>query len=129
MKNKRRTHSAEFKARVDLEAIKGIKTVQEIAATSPYYPQSNGKIDRWQKSLKADCIRPGTPLDIEQPRRLIAGFVDHHNTVRLHSSIGYITPQNKLLGKKRPSLPTVTKNSPRPGTNEKSNDKTNPPTH
>lgn len=66
--------------------------------TSPYYPQSNGKIERWHKSLKADCIRPGTPLDIDQARRLIARFVEHYNTVRLHSAIGYITPQDKLLG-------------------------------
>jgi len=28
--------------------------------------QSNGKIKHWHKSLKADCIRSGTPLDIEQ---------------------------------------------------------------
>ncbi len=69
--------------------------------TSPYYPQSNGKIERWHKSLKNDCIRPGTPLDIEQARRLIARFVEHYNTVRLHSAIGYITPQDKLHGKEK----------------------------
>jgi putative transposase len=69
--------------------------------TSPYYPQSNGKIERWHKSLKSDCIRPGTPLNIEQARRLIANFVEHYNTVRLHSAIGYITPQDKLLGKEK----------------------------
>lgn len=67
--------------------------------TSPYYPQSNGKIERWHKSLKADCIRPGTPLDLDQARSLVTGFVEHYNTVRLHSAIGYITPQDKLLGK------------------------------
>ncbi len=27
--------------------------------TSPHYPQSDGKIDRWHKSLKGECIRPG----------------------------------------------------------------------
>ena len=67
--------------------------------TSPYYPQSNGKIERWHKSLKNESIRPGTPLDLDQARRLIANFVEHYNTVRLHSAIGYITPQDKLLGK------------------------------
>lgn len=67
--------------------------------TSPYYPQSNGKIERWHQTLKADCIRPGTPLSLEDAQRIIAKFVDHYNQVRLHSAIGYISPADKLAGK------------------------------
>lgn len=67
--------------------------------TSPYYPQSNGKIERWHKSLKQECIRPRTPLTLEDARRLIASYVDHYNTVRLHSAIGYVTPQDMLVGR------------------------------
>jgi putative transposase len=52
--------------------------------TSPYYPQSNGKIERWHKSLKGECIRPGTPLTKEDALKLIQDYVDHYNTVRLH---------------------------------------------
>jgi transposase InsO family protein len=67
--------------------------------TAPYYPQSNGKIERWHKSLKQDCIRPGVPLNLQDARRLVTRFVEHYNTVRLHSAIGYITPADKLAGK------------------------------
>jgi len=37
--------------------------------TSPFYPQSNGKIERWHKSLKRECIRPLTPLTLDDARR------------------------------------------------------------
>lgn len=67
--------------------------------TSPYYPQSNGKLERWHKSLKSECIRPGTPLTAEDARRMIQRYVDHYNTVRLHSAIGFVTPQDMLTGK------------------------------
>lgn len=67
--------------------------------TSPHSPQSNGKIERWHKTLKADCIRPGCPLSLDDARRLVARFVTHYNTLPLHSAIGYITPQDKLLGR------------------------------
>ena len=67
--------------------------------TSPYYPQSNGKIERWHGSLKRECIRPGTPLSIEDARRLVAGFVEHYNEMRLNSAIGFVTPRDKLKGR------------------------------
>ena len=37
---------------------------------APYYPQSKGKIERWHKSLKGECIRPGTPLPLADARKL-----------------------------------------------------------
>jgi len=69
--------------------------------TSPYYPQSNGKIERWHRILKEECIRPGTPLTLADACRIVARFVEHYNTVRLHSAIGYITPKDKLEGREK----------------------------
>ena len=69
--------------------------------TSPYDPQSNGKIERWHKSLKGECIRPGTPLSLEDARRLVEGYVEHYNNVRLNSAVGYITPKDMLAGRQR----------------------------
>jgi putative transposase len=67
--------------------------------TSPYYPQSNGKLERWHKSLKSECIRPLTPLTLEDARHLVQSYVDHYNRVRLHSAIGYVTPLDMLAGR------------------------------
>lgn len=75
--------------------IKGMDHVR----TSPFYPQSNGKIERFHQSIKQECIRPQTPLDLEDARRLIAIYVNHYNTERLHAGIGYITPHDKLKGR------------------------------
>src|SRR5205814_8848576 len=72
--------------------------------TSPFYPQSNGKIERWHRILKEDCIRPGTPLTLEDARRLVGRFVEHYNTVRLHSALGYVTPKDKLEGRQKEIL-------------------------
>lgn len=67
--------------------------------TSPYYPQSNGKLERWHQSLKRECIRPKTPLTIEDAQRVVTDYVHQYNSKRLHSAIGYITPADKLQGR------------------------------
>jgi transposase InsO family protein len=72
--------------------------------TSPYYPQSNGKIERFHRTIKGDCIRAETPLTLADAQRVVARYVEHYNTVRLHSAIGYVTPQAKLEGRDKEIL-------------------------
>ena len=55
--------------------------------TSPYYPQSNGKIERWHATLKNEHFRNKSPQ-----------YLAHYNEVRLHSGLGYIAPIDKLAG-------------------------------
>src|SRR4029434_3772067 len=66
--------------------------------TSPHYPQSNGKLERYHRTLKEQAIRPKTPLSLEDARRVVAEFVEHYNNVRLHSALGYIAHKDKLEG-------------------------------
>ncbi len=68
--------------------------------TSPYYPQSNGKIERWHKTLKEDAIRVTPPASLEDAREIVRNFVAHYNNVRLHSALGYVTPSDFLAGRR-----------------------------
>lgn len=66
--------------------------------TSPFYPQSNGKLERFHQTIKDECIRPGVPLSLDDARRIVGKYIEHYNTVRLHSAIGYVAPADKLNG-------------------------------
>lgn len=68
--------------------------------TAPYYPQSNGKLERWNQSIKSECIRPGVPLCVEDAEHLIEQYVRVYNEQRLHSSLGYVTPNDVLEGRR-----------------------------
>jgi len=83
--------AADFKSYIKLCGMTHVKT-------SPFYPQSNGKLERFHGTLKQECIRPQTPLCIEDAICSVTIFVDHYNNVRLHSAIGYVAPKDKLEG-------------------------------
>ena len=67
--------------------------------TSPYYPMSNGKLERYHRSIKSECIRTKTPLSLDDARRIVQIYVQYYNDERLHSAIGYIAPKDKLEGR------------------------------
>jgi putative transposase len=56
--------------------------------TAPYYPQSNGKLERWHGTVKSEAIRVTPPTSLEDARALVGRFVVHYNGVRLHSALG-----------------------------------------
>ena len=69
--------------------------------TSPYYPQSNGKLERYHKSIKTECIRPKCAETREEAEQNIKEYVQYYNTERLHSAIGYIAPMQMLEGRQQ----------------------------
>lgn len=69
--------------------------------TAPYYPQSNGKQERMQATLKKECIREKCPRTIEEAARWLGDYVDYYNSQRLHSAIGYIAPLAMLEGRQK----------------------------
>lgn len=66
---------------------------------SPHYPQSNGKLERFHRTLKEQAIRPKTPLTLDDAKRTVGEFIDHYNTTRLHSALGFITPADRLANR------------------------------
>jgi len=61
MTRKRKTHSPEFKTKVALEAIKGMKTASELASQYQVHPT---QISAWKKQARAhlpECFKRGSP--------------------------------------------------------------------
>jgi len=67
--------------------------------TSPFYPQSNGKIERWHREYKETVIRPRSPDNVDDAREMTGEWINYYNNVRLHSALGYIAPLDQLEGR------------------------------
>ena len=67
--------------------------------TSVNYPQSNGKIERYHRTLSEECLRKTSLIDLEDARTQIGEFVEKYNRERKHSALHYLTPEDFLEGR------------------------------
>lgn len=85
--SKRRKHEAAFKARVALEALKGERTVSELAAAYGVHPTM---IHQWKKYLLE-----GTAGIFERGGKAAANEVDEDTVRNLHAKIGELAVANE----------------------------------
>ncbi|MGL4401835.1 MAG: transposase [Luteolibacter sp.] len=92
IKGKRRRHGPEFRARVALEALKGVKTIQRIAKKSDILPEP---VFAWKKTMAEDAA---------SVVGLSAGKVEaedyERKRVQLHATIGQQAVELNWLAKK-----------------------------
>jgi transposase InsO family protein len=70
---------------------------------APYHPQTNGKVERYQQSLKREVNQ--LPYELpSQLERAIADFVDYYNHRRYHKALGDVTPADVLYGRRKQIL-------------------------
>jgi putative transposase len=84
----------EFKSFIRLAGLSHVRT-------SPHYPQSNGKLERFNRTLKASALRPADPSSLPEALSVLTSFLDYYNRLRLHSAVGYITPLDMLQGRQK----------------------------
>ena len=95
VKAKRKRHDAQFKARVALEALKGIKTVQQIAKEFDVHPV---QVSDWKKKLCTQAVSV-----FETGRQQEQEDFSEERT-DLHSKIGELTVKLDFVVKKSKQL-------------------------
>ena len=88
---KRRVHTPEFKAKVGLEAVRGVKTVSEIAQIYGVHPVLVGQ---WKKEILENA---GTLFDVKRGPKPVN---ENSSEDRLYGEIGRLKMEVDWLKKK-----------------------------
>jgi putative transposase len=60
--------------------------------TAVRHPQSCGRLERWHRTLKEECLWWQEWTTLGEVQGAVATYVRHYNEERLHSALGYRTP-------------------------------------
>jgi len=71
----------------------------EHTRTSANHPQSNGKIERFNRSFKTEHVRRTAYLGYKDACVRMARWIAYYNAERLHSAIWYLTPDDVFYGR------------------------------
>lgn len=71
----------------------------EHVRTSRNYPQSNGKIERYHRTISEECLSKKSMINLDDARQQISKYVDFYNNQRLHSALFYLAPADFLFGR------------------------------
>ena len=69
----------------------------------PYHPQTQGKIERYHRTMK-NVVKLRNYYQPEELERELAAFVDHYNNRRVHESLDNVTPADVYFGRHREIL-------------------------
>jgi transposase-like protein len=92
MSKKRRTFSKDFKARVALEALQGVKTLQELASHYQVHPN---QVSTWRRQLLE-----GAASLFERGNAAAEEADAEQQTAPLYQEIGRLKMENDFLRKK-----------------------------
>jgi transposase InsO family protein len=67
--------------------------------TSAGHPQSNGKLERFNRTLKTEHVRRTAYLDYQDACIRMAQWIAYYNSQRLHGAIWYLTPNDVFHGR------------------------------
>lgn len=65
---------------------------------APYHPMTQGKIERWHRSMKNQVLLENYYLPGDLKARIKA-FVEYYNTERYHESLNNLTPEDVYTGR------------------------------
>jgi hypothetical protein len=87
---------------------------RDVAAVSAAILLSIPQATANSSASTARSIRPETPLNLEDAKRIVGGLIDRYNTVRLHSALGSVTQADRRAARHHAIFAARDKNSKRP---------------